>query len=107
MKIPAIVIFFLFQSLLFAQKPCEYSVNVTDSIGTLKETKSCLVYERVFGNSAQLVFLSLISDNATPILSLQIIQKSTDFITPKCVDKNSKVYFQLANGKIYKLKTYK
>ena len=103
MKIPAIVIFFLFQSLLFAQKPCEYSVNVTDSIGTLKETKSCLVYERVFGNSAQLVFLSLISDNATPILSLQIIQKSTDFITPKCVDKNSKVYFQLANGKIYTL----
>ena len=103
MKIPAIVIFFLFQSLLFAQKPCEYSVNVTDSIGTLKETKSCLVYEKVFGNSAQLVFLSLISDNGTPVLSLQIIQKSTDFITPKCIDKNSKVYFQLANGKIYTL----
>ncbi|MEO8234644.1 MAG: hypothetical protein ABI549_04450 [Flavobacterium sp.] len=103
MRIPTIVLFYLFQSLLFAQKPCEYSVNVTDSIGTLKETKSCLVYERVFGNSAQFVFLSLISDNGTPVLSLQIIQKSTDFITPKCLDKNSKVYFQLSNGKIYTL----
>jgi hypothetical protein len=103
MKVPVIVIFFLFQSLLFAQKPCDYAVNVTDSIGTIKETKSCLVYEKVFGNSAQLVFLSLISDNGTPILNLQIIQKSVEFITPKCVDKNSKIYFQLSNGKIYTL----
>ena len=103
MRISAIVLFFLFQTVLFAQKPCDYSVNVTDSIGTLKETKSCLVYEKVFGNSTQLVFLSLISDNGKPILNLQIIQKSTDFVTPKCVDKNSKVYFQLSNGKIYTL----
>ena len=101
MRIPIIVLFFLFQSLLFAQKPCEYSVNVTDSIGTLKETKSCLVYEKVFGNSTQLVFLSLLSDNGTPFLNLQIIQKSPDFITPKCLDKNSKVYVQLSNGKMY------
>ncbi|WP_394758246.1 hypothetical protein [Flavobacterium sp.] len=103
MRFPVLILFLLFQSTLFAQKPCEYSVNVTDSIGTLKETKSCLVYEKVFGNSAQLVFLSLTSDNGTPILNLQIIQKSTDFITPKCIDKNSKVYFQLSNGKIYTL----
>ncbi|WP_395047189.1 hypothetical protein, partial [Flavobacterium sp.] len=103
MKVPVIVIFFLFKSLLFAQKPCDYAVNLTDSIGTIKETKSCLVYEKVFGNSAQLVFLSLISDNGTPILNLQIIQKSVEFITPKCVDKNSKIYFQLSNGKIYTL----
>ncbi|OAE92875.1 hypothetical protein SU65_05250 [Flavobacterium psychrophilum] len=103
MRIPIIILFFWFQSTLFAQKPCEYSVNITDSIGTLKETKSCLVYEKVFGNSAQLIFLSLISDNGTPILNLQLIQKSTDFITPKCLDKNSKIYFQLSNGKIYTL----
>jgi hypothetical protein len=103
MRIPVLILFFLFQTVIFAQKPCEYSVNVTDSISTLKETKSCLVYEKVFGNSAQLVFLSLISDNGTPILNLQIIQKSSDFITPKCIDKNSKIYFQLSNGKIYTL----
>lgn len=103
MRITVTILFFLFQTVLFAQKPCDYSVNVIDSIGTLKETKSCLVYEKVFGNSAQLVFLSLISENGTPILSLQIIQKNTDFITPKCVDKNSKIYFQLSNRKIYTL----
>ncbi|WP_300567276.1 hypothetical protein [Flavobacterium sp.] len=103
MRITIIAFIFLFQTSLFAQKPCEYTTNVTDSLGTFKETKSCLVYEKVFGNTAQLVFLSLISDNGTPVLNLQIIQKSTDFITPKCIDKNSKIYFQLSNGKIYTL----
>ncbi len=101
MRISIITVFLLFQSLLFAQKPCEYATNVTDSIGTFKQTKSCLVYERVFGNSTQLIFLSLISNDGMPLLNVQIIQKSTDFITPKCIDKNSKVYFQLSNGKIY------
>ena len=103
MRIPIIVLFFLFQSLLFAQKPCEYSVNVTDSIGTLKETKSCLVYEKVFGNSTQLVFLSLLSDNGTPILNLQIIQKSPDFITPKCLDKIRKSMFSCLMEKCIRL----
>lgn len=103
MRITIIAVFSLFQTLLFAQKPCDYAVNVADSLGTLKETKSCLVYERVFGNTAQLIFLSLISDNGMPMLNMQIIQKSPDFITPKCIDKDSKVYFQLSNGKIYTL----
>jgi len=103
MRISIIALFLLFQTSIFAQKPCEYSVNVTDSIGTLKETKSCLVYEKVFGNSSQHIFLSLISNNGTPLLNIQIIQKSADFITPKCLDKNSKIYFQLSNGKIYTL----
>ena len=92
----------MMQSVLFAQKnPCEYAVSVIDSLGTLKETKSCLVQEKVFGNTALLIFLSLISDNNVPLLNLQIIQKSNDFIVPKCIDKNSKIYFQLSNGKIY------
>ena len=103
MKIKLIALFIFIQAMAFAQKPCDYSVNVTDSIGTLKETKSCLVYEKVFGNSAQLIFLSLISESGTPVLKLQIIQKSKDFITPKCLDKKSKMYFQLSNGKIFTL----
>ncbi len=103
MRIALFLFIILFQTSIFAQKPCEYATNVTDSLGTFKETKSCLVYERIFGNTAQLIFLSLISDNGTPVLNLQIIQKSPDFITPKCIDKDSKIYFQLSNGKIYTL----
>lgn len=96
-----LILFFLCQISVLAQKPCEYSINVTDSIGTLKETKSCLVYEKIFGNTSQWIFLSLISENGTPYVNLQVIQKSSDFLSPKCIDTNSKIYFQLANGKIY------
>ena len=50
MKIKVIILFLMMQSVLFAQKnPCEYAVSVIDSLGTLKETKSCLVQEKLFG----------------------------------------------------------
>ncbi len=92
------------QIFAFAQKsPCEFDINTTDSLGVYKEIKSELIYEKVFGNSSQLIFLSLASDNGTPLLKLQLIQKSKDFISPKCIDKNSRIYFQLTNGKIYTL----
>jgi hypothetical protein len=94
------------QTLVFAQKPCEYVTNVIDSIGTLKETKACLVYEKVFGNTTQFIFLSLITDNGTPYLSLNLIQKSPDFIAPKCLNKDSKIFLELSNGKTYKFVNY-
>ena len=103
MKIKISFILLFFQTLLFAQKPCELAVNVTDSIGTLKETKSRLMYEQVFGNKSILLFMSLASNDGTPVLKLQQIVKSKDFEAPKCLDKNSRVVFQLTNGKIYTL----
>jgi hypothetical protein len=103
MKFKILFLLLFIQSIAFAQKPCELATNITDSIGTYKETKSCLVYEKVFGNSAQLIFLSLASENDTPVLKVQIIQKSKDFITPKCLDTASKMFFQLSNGKVYSL----
>ena len=44
---------------LFAQKPCDYSVNVKDSIGTYKEIKSNIVHEHVFGGTSSYVFFSV------------------------------------------------
>lgn len=97
-------ILLLIQSITFCQKkPCTFETNIADSLGVYKETGTHLVYERVFGNSSQLVFLALASDNGTPVLKMQLIQKSKDFISPKCIDKNSRIYFQLTNGKIYTL----
>jgi hypothetical protein len=103
MKTQITLFFLLFSTFLLAQKPCDYSVNVTDSIGTLKETKSKLMYEQVFGNKSTLVFMSLLSNDGTPILKLQQIVKSKDFISPRCLDANSRIFFQLTNGKVYSL----
>jgi len=86
-----------------AQKPCDFSTNVTDSLGTYKSTKEYLIYEKNFAGSASYIFNSIEIANGTPILNVQFIEKSFDFIKSKCLDKNSKLYFQLTNGRIVTL----
>ena len=94
------VLFFLSVS---AQKPCDFSVNVTDSIGTYKSTKEYLVYEKNFAGNATYVFNSIVITDGTPMINFQLIEKSSDFIKAKCLDQNSRLYFQLNNGKIITL----
>lgn len=94
---------FLLSFTAFAQKPCEYSANVSDSIGTYKVTNEYLISEKNFGGSFNYVFFSLAQTDGLPTLNLQLIQKSKDFIKANCFDKNSKVYLQLENGKIVTL----
>lgn len=84
----------------FAQKPCEYSTNVTDSIGTLKTTKDYIIFERNFAGNSSYIFFSLSNSDGTPMLNLQTIQKSADFIKANCMDANSKLFLQLTNGKV-------
>ncbi|OOG62663.1 hypothetical protein [Flavobacterium sp. A45] len=88
---------------LFAQKPCEYSSNITDSIGTYKSTKEYLISEKVFGGNSNYIFYSLILTDGVPTLNVQFIQKSKEFVKANCFDKDSKIYLQLQNGKIYTL----
>jgi hypothetical protein len=103
MKQAVLVFFFLISSTLFAQKPCEYSSNVTDSIGTYKSTKEYMIYEKNFAGNKNYIFLSLALTDGTPTLNIQLIQKSKDFLKANCLDKNSKLFFQLNNGKIITL----
>lgn len=98
-----LALLFLIHFSLFAQKPCVYTTNVTDSLGTYRETKECMMYERNFAGNASYVFFSLVSDNTVPMLNLKIIKKSKDFMKANCFDKNSKLYLQLNNGKIITL----
>ena len=94
--------FFLFacSSFFYAQPPCNYSTNVVDSIGSYKSTKEYLMFQRSFDDNKNYIFLSLIKTDNTPVLNLQVIQKSPNFIKAECMDANSRIYFQLANGKI-------
>jgi hypothetical protein len=103
MKQVILVILFLISSTLFAQKPCEYSANVTDSIGTYKSTKEYMIYEKNFAGNKNYIFLSLALTDGTPTLNLQLIQKSKEFLKANCFDKNSKLFLQLNNGKIISL----
>ncbi|MBD3580943.1 hypothetical protein [Flavobacterium selenitireducens] len=94
---------FAFYLIVFAsaaQKPCDFSSDVTDSIGTYKSTREYAFHERIFGSSRAHIFFSLVKTDDLPTLNLTFITKSNDFIKANCLDKNSRIYFQLANGKV-------
>ncbi len=103
MKRLLLVAFLMIQAGLYAQKPCEYGTSFTDSIGTFKETKQKIVYEKNFGGNSSYIFFSLANVSGTPMLNIQTLQKSKDFMKATCFDRASKIYVQLENGKILTL----
>lgn len=88
---------------LFAQQPCDYADNIKDSIGTYKTTKEYIMYEKNFAGNKSYIFFNLVETDGMPSLRINFIQKSKDFMKAQCFDKDSKLYFQLNNGKIITL----
>ncbi len=100
MKPISLSLFLFISTQLIAQTNCDYSSNVSDSIGTYKSTKDYIVSEKIFGGHSENIFFSLVKTDDLPSLNVQFIAKNMDFIKANCFDKNSKIYFQLNNGKI-------
>jgi len=94
---------FIYSLQSFAQKPCEYTTNVTDSIGTYKSTKEYIIAEKNFAGTSSYIFFSLAVADGMPLLNVQLIQKSKGFMKANCFDKNSKIFLQLNNGKVVTL----
>lgn len=86
-----------------AQKPCDYSMNVNDSLGTYKSTTEYIISEQNFAGTSDYVFFSLALTDGVPTLNVQLLQKSKSFLKANCFDENSKIYLQLNNGKIITL----
>lgn len=100
MRSIVLTFFLIISTLSIAQTDCDYNTNVNDSIGTYKATKDYIVSEKIFGGHSDYIFFSLVKTDDLPSLNVQFITKSNDFIKANCFDKNSKIYFQLNNGKI-------
>ncbi len=100
MKYVVCLIFLLTITSNYAQKPCEFTTNVVDSIGSYKTTKEYLLYEKNFAGNATYIFGSLILTDEKALFNFQMIEKSADFLKAKCLDKNSKIFLQLNNNKI-------
>jgi hypothetical protein len=96
-------IFMLFNGFLFAQSPCQIDIDVSDSIGTYKNTKQQIIYERSFAGNSSNIYFSLANTDGVISLDVQFHQKSEGFIKANCLDANSKIYVQLNNGKIITL----
>lgn len=100
----------LFFSLLFtltltahAQQDCQYTIMETGAGNEIKSTPEYLMHEKVFGGTSSFVFFSLTNSNGIPVLNFQLVAKSKEFPKAYCLDKKSKIYLQLMNGKVITL----
>lgn len=98
-----LILFLLFSVYATAQLPCEFDFEVQNDSISFRETKKHLIYELEFGKKSDYMFISFINDGGFPILNIQRVQKSDSFIETECLDKDSRIFLQLTNGKIYTL----
>lgn len=102
-----IILALLFPIFLQAQnKDCIFEIDQKTDSTSIKLMQSKLIHERVLGSNSDYLFFSLLNSNGVPMLQIQQVQNSKDFIPTTCLNKKSKVVLQLANGKIVNLISY-
>ena len=87
------------------KKDCIYDIEEKNDSTSLRVLPNVLMHEKIFGNTNEYLFFALLNDNGTPMLSIQQLQKSKDFIKTNCIAKNSKIYIDVKinkNGEIIK-----
>lgn len=100
MKIFLLLLLSCLPVLSFAQQDCKLSVITTDDGREVKTTQEYLMYENVFGTAASYIFFTLSINDGVPLLNLQLLTKSKELTKIYCMDKSSRIYLQLSNGKI-------
>lgn len=84
-------------------KDCVYDFEEKTDSTNLKIIAPRIIHEKIFGNTTEIIQFELINQNNIPIVKLQQIQKSTEFIPLSCINSKSKIYLQLQNGSIVTL----
>lgn len=84
-------------------KDCVYDFEEKTDSTSIKIIEPKIIHEKIFGNTTEIIQFELINQNNIPIVKLQQIQKSTEFIPLSCINKKSKIFFQLQNGSIVTL----
>ena len=85
------------------KKDCIYDIEEKTDSTSLRVLPNVLIHEKIFGNTNEYLFFALLNNDGAPMLSIQQLQKSKDFIKTNCISKNSKIILQLMNGKIINL----
>lgn len=94
----------LLTNLSFSQdKACDFEIDVATDTSSTRVLKDKIIDESVFGNTSSFLTFKMFEVDGVLGLNFQYLQKSKDFLTPICIDKNTKVYLELSNGKQVKL----
>lgn len=103
-KFLKITAFLLFTHFSFAQdKTCEFEIDIATDTTSSRVLKDRIIDESVFGNTTSFLTFKLFEVDGFLGLNFQYLQKSKDFLTPICIDKNTIIYLELSNGKQVKL----
>ncbi|MCW4470249.1 hypothetical protein OGH69_14835 [Flavobacterium sp. MFBS3-15] len=86
-----------------AQTECKTTEEKNEDGTVVKSTPDHMMYEKVFAGTSQFLFFSLSSHDGTPVLNFQLLAKSKDFPKVYCLDKASRIFIQLTNGRIITL----
>lgn len=84
-------------------KDCDFEINETTDSTSVKVLPEKIVNENVFGETTNVLIFKLYELDGILGLYFQYVQKSKNFLTPYCIDKNTKAYLELNNGKQVKL----
>lgn len=100
-----IIILLFISNISFSQtEGCDFEVNeVTNDTTFTVISKERIVDESIFGNTTSALTFKLFNINGQFGLYFQYVQKSKNLVPPTCIDKNSKMYLDLSNGKQVKL----
>jgi hypothetical protein len=75
----------------FAQKPCEYSTNVSDPIGDYKSTREYTDFEKNFAGNSEYIFFTSFNwwstNSKCPLIQKQRLLKAN------CFDKNLNYFY--------------
>jgi hypothetical protein len=99
-----IAAFLLITNLSFAQvKACDFEIDIATDTSSTRVLKDKIIDESIFGNTTSFLTFKLFEVDGLLGLNFQYLQKSKDILTPICIDKNTKIFLELSNGKQVKM----
>ena len=96
--------FLLFANLSFSQvKACDFEIDVATDTSSTRVLKDKIIDESIFGNTTSFLTFKLFEVDGLLGVNFQYLQKSKEILTPICIDKNTKIFLELSNGKQVKM----
>lgn len=95
---------FLFVNVSFSQdKICDFETNVVTDTSSTRVLTDEIIDESIFGNTTSFLTFKMFEVDGVLGINFQYLQKSKDILSPICIDKNTKIFLELSNGKQVKL----
>jgi hypothetical protein len=96
--------FLLLTNLSFSQdKICDFETNIVTDTSSTRVLTDEIIDESIFGNTTSFLTFKMFEVDGVLGINFQYLQKSKDFLSPICIDKNTKIFLELSNGKQVKL----